>query len=95
MTVRTQLLTITHGETLTDRRPRCLVSRHEPGGSEHFKAKVLAGIPQHPDIPEWRQAQRRPSLKTVTAVVARYYGFPKTRVFTSTRGKGVKTPARS
>ncbi len=64
-------------------------------GDERFKAKVLAGIPQHSDIPELRQAQRRPSLKTVTAVVARYYGVPKTQIFTSTRGKGVKTPARS
>ena len=64
-------------------------------GNEHFKAKVLASIPQHPDIPERRQAQPRPSLKTVTAVVARYYGVPKTQIFTSTRGKGVKTPARS
>ncbi len=64
-------------------------------GNERFKAKVLANSPQHPDIPDWRQAQPRPSLKTVTAVVARYYGVPKTQIFTSTRGKGVKTPARS
>ena len=64
-------------------------------GDERFKARVLAGIPQHSDIPELRQAQPRPSLKTITTVLARYYGVPKTQIFTSTRGKGVKTPARS
>ncbi len=64
-------------------------------GNEHFKAKLLTSIPQYPDIPERRQAQPRPSLKTVTAVVARYYGVPKTQIFSPTRGKGVKTPARS
>ncbi|MEE8513515.1 MAG: transposase [Gammaproteobacteria bacterium] len=64
-------------------------------GNERFKAKVLASIPQHPDIPERRQAQRRPSLKTITTIMARYYGVPKTQLFTPTRGRGVKTPARS
>jgi REP element-mobilizing transposase RayT len=64
-------------------------------GNDRFKAKVLARIPPHPDVPARRQAQRRPSLNTMTAVVARYYGVPRTQLFTPTRGKGVKTPARS
>lgn len=64
-------------------------------GNAQFKAKVLEKIPLHPDIPERRHAQQRPRLKTIIAVVARYYGVPKTQLLIPTRGKGVKTPARS
>ena len=64
-------------------------------GDDHFKEQVLAGRQPHIDVPDLRQALKRPGLGTIVKTTAQYYGIDKNSLWQSRRGRGVQSPARS
>lgn len=64
-------------------------------GSEAFKKKVMSGKAPDIDRPELKAASVHPSLKEIVAATCRQFGVNQAVIWTSTRGRGVTSPARS
>jgi REP element-mobilizing transposase RayT len=63
--------------------------------TERFKSRVARGLKPRQEIPDSRRLKARPSLKHILDSVSRYYAVPHATLLNSTRGRGVKSPARS
>jgi len=64
-------------------------------GDDNFKTLVLKGRKPRVDIPELKAARVKPILKQIVSKTCKFYGIKEKDIWVSTRGKGVKTPARS
>ena len=64
-------------------------------GDDQFKARVLAGKTYTVDVPELAVERIRPTLNQIVEAVCRHYKVKETEIWRQTRGKGVKSPARS
>jgi len=64
-------------------------------GDDQFKQKAVAGKGASIDIPELRQQRVAPTLEQIIAAVCRRFNVDEEEVWTSRRGRGVQSPARS
>jgi hypothetical protein len=64
-------------------------------GNDEFRVRVLGRRAKHIDMPELKCARTLPSLEEIVATTARHFGVRETEVWTSRRGRGVISPARS
>ncbi len=64
-------------------------------GNKEFRQQVLSGRQRQIDLPELRQALRRPSLEAIVKSTAAYYQVNECSLWQSRRGRAVRTPARS
>jgi REP element-mobilizing transposase RayT len=73
------------------------VAQHLPPllATERFKSRIARGLKPRQEVPDSRRLKARPSLKHILDSVSRYYSVPQSTLLTPTRGRGVKSPARS
>jgi len=64
-------------------------------GDDQFKASVLSGKTKTVDVPELAAERLLPRLDQIIDAVCQYYGVSEMMIWNQTRGKGVKSPARS
>lgn len=64
-------------------------------GSDAFRKKVLSGKSSDVDRPELKSASLRPTLKEIVTATCREFAVNQAMIWTSTRGRGVTSPARS
>jgi putative transposase len=70
--------------------------KHSPvRGDEDFCQAVLKGRVTNIDVPELRQMRSLPSIEQIVLLTANHYGVAEDQLRRSTRGRGVKSPARS
>ncbi len=64
-------------------------------GDEAFKAALLSGRPSSVDLPELRSERVLPALPEVIKATCQQFHVGEQAIWTKTRGKGVKSPARA
>lgn len=64
-------------------------------GDEEFRARALEGRAKDIDIPDLKRARSLPSLEEMVAVTTERFGVEEQEIWTSRRGRGVISPARS
>jgi len=64
-------------------------------GNEAFKKQVLAGKAPNIDIPDLKEAIPRLDFDEIISATIHYYDVAEESIWQSTRGRGVKSPARS
>ncbi len=64
-------------------------------GDNAFKQSIQEQLSRHPDVPGRRMGRFRPTVQHVLLVVSEYYDVTSESLLTSSRGRGVVSPARS
>ncbi|HEV2331620.1 MAG TPA: transposase [Gammaproteobacteria bacterium] len=71
-------------------------ARHSPIlGTERYQERIAKGLPPLRDVPDSRTIHKRPSLNKILGAVANRYAVSQASLRISTRGRGVKSPARA